>query len=170
MSLEGVAIVGMAGRFPGAGSVAELWENVKAGRESISRFTWEELDARDPAALARDPAYVPARGILEGVELFDAGFFGYTPREVEVMDPQHRIFLEICWEALEDAGWDPARHPGAIGVFAGQALPTYLFNNLAADRAFVDKVCGEYQVGSYPVVLGNDKDYLATRVCYKLDL
>jgi acyl transferase domain-containing protein len=170
MTIEGVAIVGMSGRFPGAGTVAQLWENLLAGKESISRFTWEELEARDPAALARDPAYVRARGVLEHVESFDAGFFGFTPREVEVMDPQHRIFLEICWEALEDAGWDPARFPGAIGVYAGQALPTYLFANLAANRAFLDKVTGEYQVGSYPVVLGNDKDYLATRVCYKLDL
>ena len=170
MTIEGIAIVGMSGRFPGAPTVGELWENVKAGRESISHFSWEELEARDPAALARDPSYVRARGILSGVEDFDAGFFGLTPRETEVMDPQHRVFLEICWEALEDAGWDPARHPGAIGVFAGQALPTYLFANLVTNRAFLDKVAGEYQVGSYPVVLGNDKDYLATRVCYKLDL
>lgn len=169
-NIEGIAIVGMSGRFPGASTVSQLWTNVKAGLESIQHFTWEELEARDPAALSRDPAYVRARGLLENVESFDAGFFGFTPRDVEVMDPQHRVFLEICWEALEDAGWDPARYPGAVGVFAGQALPTYFYANLVTGRAFLDKIAGEYQVGSYPTVLGNDKDYLATRVSYRLDL
>ncbi len=169
-SLSGIAIIGMSGRFPGASSVQQLWENLKAGRESISHFTREELEARDPAALRGDSAYVRARGVLDGVDLFDASYFGISPREAELIDPQHRLFLECCVEALEDGSCDPARARGPIGVWAGQSLPTYMLANLADGRGFLDKVTGEYQVGSYPVVLGNDKDYLATRVSYKLDL
>lgn len=168
--LPGVAIVGMAGRFPGAAGIDQLWENLVGGVESISRFSLAELEARDAGPRRGDVPYVAARGIVDGVELFDAGFFGVNPKEAELMDPQHRIFLECCWEALEDAGHDPARARGSIGVFAGQSLNTYLLANLCRDRAFIDQLTGEYQVGSYPVVLGNDKDYLATRVSYKLDL
>lgn len=166
--LEGVAIIGMSGRFPGAASVQELWANLLAGVESISRFTAEEIEARDPST--SHPAYVRARGIVRDVDLFDANFFGISPREAELMDPQHRVFMECAWEALEDAGHDPARFGGPIGVYAGQSLNTYLLANLAASRAFLDKITGEYQVGSYATVLGNDKDYLATRVCYRFDL
>lgn len=169
-SMDGIAIIGMSGRFPGAGGVDALWDNLIAGKDCISHFAPGEVEARDRASLRGDPTYVRARGVLEGVDLWDAGFFGVTPREAELIDPQHRLFLECCWEALEDAGHDPERYPGAIGVYAGQSLPTYLLANLARDRAFLDQITGEYQVGSYPVVLGNDKDYLATRVCYKLNL
>lgn len=168
--MSGIAIVGMSGRFPGAKSVKELWDLVREGRESIRQFSWDEIDAKDPAALARDPTYVRARGTLDGVTEFDAPFFGVTPREAELMDPQHRVFLELCWEVLEDAGWDPARYPGSIGVFAGQSLATYFLANLASEAGLLDRITGEYQVGSYPSVLGNDKDYLATRASYKLDL
>ncbi|HEY2031690.1 MAG TPA: type I polyketide synthase [Myxococcales bacterium] len=168
--MSGIAIVGMSGRFPGAKSVKELWDLVREGRESIRQFSWDEIDARDPAVLSRDPSYVRARGVLDGVADFDAPFFGVTPREAELMDPQHRVFLELCWEVLEDAGWDPARYPGSIGIFAGQSLPTYFLANLASEAGVLDRITGEYQVGSYPSVLGNDKDYLATRASYKLDL
>jgi amino acid adenylation domain-containing protein len=167
---QGIAIVGWSGRFPGARSVDQLWANLLAGRETIHHFTAEELEARDPAALRHDPAYVRARGLLDDVELWDAAYFGYIPKEAELIDPQQRFFLECCSDALEDAGHDPARERGSIGVWAGQSLPTYLLANLAKDRSLLDRIAGEYQVGSYPVILGNDKDYLATRVAYKLDL
>ncbi|HLE84965.1 MAG TPA: amino acid adenylation domain-containing protein, partial [Thermoanaerobaculia bacterium] len=122
-----VAIVGLAGRFPGAADPDALWRNLTAGVESITFFRDEELLAAglDPALLA-DPDYVKAKGILGGVDLFDAEFFGLNPREVELMDPQHRLFLECCWEALERAGYDPERYGGAIGVYGGQSMNTYL--------------------------------------------
>lgn len=151
---RGIAIIGMSGRFPGARTVAEFWENLLAGRETITRF-----DA-DPAR----PAYVPARGVLDRPEWFDAGFFGITPREAEVIDPQQRVFLEEAWTALEDAGIDPARPPGPIGVFAGMSNNTYWANNIATRPDLIENV------GWLNAMMGNEKDYLATRVAYKFDL
>ncbi len=165
---DAIAIVGMAGRFPGARDVREFWRNLIAGTESVTFFGDQELEAND--GRADDASYVGARAMLDGVECFDATFFGFTPREAELMDPQHRVFLETAWTALEDAGHDPARFPGAIGVYAGQSLNTYLLANLCRDRAAIDQLTGGYQVDGYQTVLGNDKDYLATRVSYKLDL
>ena len=103
---EGIAIIGMAGRFPGAESVEELWANLVAGHESVSFFNDEELAAAgfDGAELRRRGQYVPARGILKHADCFDAAFFGVNPKEAEVMDPQHRVFLEACWQALERPG------------------------------------------------------------------
>ena len=170
LEAEGLAIIGMAGRFPGADDVESFWQNLLGGVESIQSFAESELDPGIPVAQLRDPSYVRARGILEDVDLFDAVFFGISPREAELMDPQHRIFLECCWQALEDAGYPPESFPGPIGVYAGQSLNTYLLANLARDRSFLEELTAAYQVGAYPVVLGNDKDYLATRVCYKLGL
>jgi len=124
---EAVAIIGMSGRFPGAGNLAEFWENLRAGRETISRFAPEEMEpasARE-AALMRNPAYVPARGVLEGADTFDAAFFGILPNEAEVMDPQHRVFLECAWHALEDAGYDPGSPGRSVGVFAGMSNNSY---------------------------------------------
>ncbi len=171
-ALDGIAIIGMAGRFPGAGDVETFWKNIVAGVESISRFTDDELECARAIAtsLRNDPNYIKARPILDGVDLFAASFFGITPKEAEMMDPQHRIFLECAWNALEDAGYDPERYAGAIGVYGGQSLNTYLLANLCADRDFITDLVGQYQVGGYNVVLGNDKDYLATRVSYKLNL
>jgi acyl transferase domain-containing protein len=104
------------------------------------------------------------------VERFDAPFFSMYAREAELTDPQHRLFLEICWEALEDAGYDPARYPGAIGVFAGSSPNTYFLNNVCADRRTIEEFTSNYQVGCYPMLLGSGQDFLATRVSYKLDL
>ncbi|MFT4115711.1 aminotransferase class III-fold pyridoxal phosphate-dependent enzyme [Bradyrhizobium sp.] len=162
---DGIAIVGMAGRFPGARSPAELWRNLLEGRETISSFRADELDPADADELAArsDPAYVAARGIIEDVDKFDAGFFGITPREAEVLDPQQRIFLEAAWEALEDAGYDPRSFAGPIGVYAGASNNTY-FKNLI-ERKDVTEL-----VGWLTTMMGNEKDYLATRVAYKLDL
>jgi amino acid adenylation domain-containing protein len=160
-----IAIVGMSGRFPGAPDVARLWQNLRQGAESIVPLTDAELAAAgvDPALLA-DPAYVKAAAALDGVDLFDAPFFGFTPREAETLDPQHRLFLECAWEALETAGYDPGRVPGAVGVYAGVGLPGYLLNHLQANRAFLDTV------GGYQAFIGNDKDFVPTRVSYKLGL
>src|SRR5216117_2219793 len=107
----------MAGRFPGASSVEEFWENLRNGVESVARFSDEELltSGIDPALIA-DPNYVKARPILRDVEHFDAGLFGYTPREAESLDPQQRLFLECAWEALEIAAYDPQRYSGLVGV------------------------------------------------------
>jgi acyl transferase domain-containing protein/acyl carrier protein len=161
---EPIAVVGMAGRFPGACNLAEYWENLRAGRETITRFTAEELIAagEDPE-LVHDPAYVKAASIIDGIDLFDAGLFGYSPREAEVMDPQHRVFLECAWEALEHAGYDTETYGGAVGVFAGSNLSTYLLQ-LYADPDV------KASVNLLQAILGNDKDSLTTTVSYKLNL
>jgi len=160
-----VAVVGLAGRFPGAGSVPELWEKLRTGTELITFFSREELAAagEDPALLDR-PEYVRAKARLADVDQFDAAFFGFSPREAEILDPQQRLFLEAAWEALEDAGYDPQRAGGRVGVFAGQSVNTYLLFQLAANPRVMNAV------GFFQAVLGNDKDYLATRTSYKLGL
>jgi acyl transferase domain-containing protein len=165
-SLNGVAIVGMAGRFPGARNVREFWQNLVAGRESISFFEPGELEPapNEPAGIRNAPHYVRARGVLEGAETFDAAFFGINPREAELMDPQHRVFLETAWEAFEDAGYDPLAYTGPVGVFAGMANNTYFPAVIAPRRT------GENPAAALQTMLGNEKDYLATRTSYKLNL
>ena len=159
-----IAVVGMAGRFPGAHGVDALWANLRAGVESIRRFTDEELIAAGvPEPLLTDPAYVPARGALAEVDLFDAAFFGLTPREAQVTDPQQRLFLEVAWEALEDAGYDAARVPGRVGVYAGAGQNTYYLNLLS--RPDVTAAAGDMAVRT-----GNEKDYLASRPAFKMGL
>ena len=168
---EGVAIIGLAGRFPGARDVRELWQNLCAGTESIAHFTDEELLASglDPAAIA-DPHYVRDRGTLADADKFDAPFFGFTPRDAELTDPQHRVFLECAWHALEDAALDPARFRGSIGVFAGSSLNTYFLDNIGSQPGALAEFVPQFQIGSYPLVTGTDKDYLATKLSYRLDL
>jgi acyl transferase domain-containing protein len=144
----------MSCRFPGAGTVEQFWRNLCEGVESIARVGDEPGRA----------GYVGARGVLDGIERFDANFFGLTPREAEITDPQHRVFLECAWEALESAACDPRRVRGRVGVYAGCGMNTYLLANLAAVQALAETV------GPLPIVIGSDKDYLATRVSYKLDL
>ena len=163
---DGIAIIGMAGRFPGAESVEEFWSNLVAGRETISFFTDEELaeSGFDVASLKQRGQYVPARGVLNDADCFDAAFFGIHPKEAEVMDPQQRIFLEACWEALERAGYAPSQIRGAIGVFAGSTFNTYFLNVLHQHPDLIELV------GSEQVMFGNEKDYLTTRVAYKLGL
>ncbi|HXA85933.1 MAG TPA: aminotransferase class III-fold pyridoxal phosphate-dependent enzyme [Candidatus Dormibacteraeota bacterium] len=165
-SLNGVAIIGMAGHFPGAQNVREFWQNLVAGKETISFFEPGELEPapNEPAGIRNDPHYIRARGVLEGAETFDAAFFGINPREAELMDPQHRVFLETAWEAFEDAGYDPLAYTGPVGVFAGMANNTYFPSVIAPRRA------GESPAASLQTMLGNEKDYLATRTSYKLNL
>ncbi|HEY4048056.1 MAG TPA: beta-ketoacyl synthase N-terminal-like domain-containing protein, partial [Acidobacteriaceae bacterium] len=169
-SSEAVAVIGMTGRFPGASSVEEFWRNLVAGVESITFFDRSDLETRDDASGAGSSGYIAARPILEKAEEFDAAFFGIYPKEAEQMDPQHRIFLECAWEVLERAGYDPGHTRESVGVFAGCSMNTYFMQNLVADRRYLEEFTGAYQVGSYVTMLGNDKDFLATRVSYKLNL
>ena len=172
MSQDGIAIIGMSGRFPGAADVDTFWSNIRNGVESVTHFDPSALDLPLESLANEDPnaRYVCAKGMLEDVDMFDARFFGYLPREAELMDPQHRMFLEICWEAMERAGHDPSRYPGAVGVYAGCYMDTYLMWNLCSDPAFLARFVESIQVGSLQTELGNDKDYLATRVAFKMGL
>jgi acyl transferase domain-containing protein/acyl carrier protein len=160
-----IAIIGMAGRFPGAANVDEFWRNLKSGVESISFFSDEELLAAgvDPAVF-NAPNYVKAGGALEGIDLFDASFFGFTPREAEIMDPQQRLFLECAWEALESAGYDPEQYGGSIGVYAGAGMNGYLIESLVANPELMASVT------PFQVMILAEKDFLTTRVSYKMNL
>src|SRR3989442_2822973 len=128
---EGVAVIGMAGRFPRAKNLEEFWHNLRDGTESVSFFKDEELRGSplDGPPLKNKPNFVKARAILEGADLFDAAFFGVNSNEAEIMDPQHRLFLECAWEALESAGINPDTYGGLIGLFAGSSMKTYLLYN-----------------------------------------
>jgi acyl transferase domain-containing protein len=162
-----IAIVGMAGRFPGARDTAELWRNLRDGVDAVRRLSDRELAALGvPAALRADPRYVPMTAQMPGIDRFDAAFFGLSDAEAEVLDPQHRIWLELAWGALESSGYDPEAEAGrrSIGVFAGASLSTYLLFNLAAGlspRAGTDPL---------EILTGNSGDSLATRISYKLNL
>ncbi len=160
-----VAIVGMAGRFPGASDLDAFWNNVKDGVESLTPFSDAELDAAGvtPAQRAH-PNHVRRGTVLEGADLFDAAFFGLSPREAQIVDPQQRIFLECAWEALEHAGYAPGAIERAVGVYGGATMNTYLISQILRDPALAAAV------GGYQLMLGNDKDFLCTRVSYKLDL
>lgn len=161
---DSIAIVGMAGRFPGANSIGELWRNLCEGRESISFFNDDELDPSVDRALARQATYVKARGMMQDADGFDASLFGISPREAQMTDPQQRIFLETCWEALEDAGCNPRAWRGAIGVYGGTGFNTYLMSHLNKHPGLVEAY-GEHQTA-----IVNAPDYATTRASYKLDL
>ncbi|MAU17386.1 MAG: type I polyketide synthase [Muricauda sp.] len=159
-----VAIIGMAGRFPGADTIDELWEVLKQGKETTSFFTEDELDKCVPESLRKDPLYVGARGIIPSAKQFDARFFGISPKLADAMDPQQRLFLEISWELLEQTGYLPKHYDGTIGVYAGAGGNTYYYNNVLCNRDLLDQV-GEFQANTV-----NDKDYIATRTAYHLNL
>ncbi|WP_326782954.1 beta-ketoacyl synthase N-terminal-like domain-containing protein [Streptomyces sp. NBC_00151] len=159
-----IAVVGMAGRFPGASSVPELWELLRLGREAVRRFSAEEMAAAgvSPADVGA-PTRVPYGADLAGADRFDADFFGVTPRDARLMDPQHRVLLTCAWEAAEDAGL--VTGGGAnVAVYAAGSLSTYLLFHVLRSAEHADGAL------TYPVLLGNDKDFLATRVAYKLGL
>jgi phthiocerol/phenolphthiocerol synthesis type-I polyketide synthase E len=168
LPVEGIAIVGLAGRFPGAPNLDAFWKNLRDGVESISHFSDDELEAT--RELRDAPGYVRSRAIIPDVDQFDADFFGFQPREAQYTDPQHRLLLETAWEALENAGCDPAQFAGLIGVFAGCSQNTYLLHNLASNPSFLADYLASQQMGAHPALLGNDKDFLATRISYKLNL
>ncbi|MDZ8110303.1 MAG: SDR family NAD(P)-dependent oxidoreductase [Nostoc sp. DedQUE12a] len=160
-----IAIIGITGRFPGANNVEKFWENLRDGVESISRFTDEELLAAGvEATVLNDANYVKVGSIIDGIELFDAAFFGYTPREAEITDPQHRMFLESAWEALESAGYDSESYKGKIGVYAGVTNSNYLFTNLVSNKELIESI------DALNIFIGNEKDNLSTQTSYKLNL
>ena len=159
-----VAVVGFAGRFPGATGVEALWQNLCAGLETITNFADGDIDPAVPASLRTDPAYVKARGIVDGWDRFDAAFFGISPKEASMMDPQQRLLLETAWEALERAGHVPATFPGEIGIFAGQYFDFYYDRILSTRRELVEAF------GDLNTAIGNDKDFIATRVAHRLGL
>ncbi len=160
-----VAVVGMAARLPGAPDLDRFWANLAAGVESITHYGREELLAAGNDLEEIDhPEYVPARGALTGTDLFDAGYFGYSPREAELIDPQQRVFLECAHQALEDAAIDAGRFPGRIGVLAGCGMSAYFLRNILPHAELIDAV------GAHQVIVNNDKDYLTSRVAYKLGL
>ncbi|WP_367868588.1 amino acid adenylation domain-containing protein [Pedobacter sp. WC2423] len=157
-----VAIIGMAGKFPGADTIEELWEVLRHGKETITFF--KDLDSSIPDELRNDPQYVKARGILNGADLFDPAFFGINPKLAELMDPQQRIFLEISRDVLEKSGHLPAVYDGLIGVFAGSGNNSYFQHNVAGNTDLIN------QVGSFQVMTVNEKDYISSRTAYELDL
>ena len=163
-TVESIAVIGLTGRFPGANNVEEFWTNLKAGAESISRFSDDELKAAgvDPA-IAKIPGFVNAGSILTDVDMFDAPFFGFSPRDAETTDPQQRLFLECAWETLENAGYCADTYPGSIAVFGGSDQSTYLYQIYANPERLATLDVG--MIG-----IGNDKDYLTTLVSYKLNL
>jgi acyl transferase domain-containing protein/thioesterase domain-containing protein/acyl carrier protein len=161
-----IAIVGMAGRFPGAPNVDELWRRVRDGEDCLTDLAEADLLAEGvPAERLASSDYVRRNGVLPDVEMFDPGFFGIGPRDAAIMDPQQRHFLECAWDALETSGHVPERFAGSIGVFAGCGMNTYMLNNLLTNPQLVD------QVGLFLLRhTANDKDFLATTLSYKLDL
>jgi acyl transferase domain-containing protein/NAD(P)-dependent dehydrogenase (short-subunit alcohol dehydrogenase family) len=164
-TLDGIAIVGMAGRFPGARSVAAFWDNLLAGVESISFFSREELAAAGvPAKALAHPGYVGASAVLADFDRFDAGFFGFTPREAALLDPQARLFMECAWEALEHAGYAPDAFDGLIGLYGGVGAGRYFMRNVLPAAAQLDGA------GAYQAMIANDKDFVPPWVSYKLNL
>ena len=159
-----IAIIGMVGRFPGAQNIEEFWQNLQNGKESITFFTDEELKSSGiDLTILNNSNYVKARSTLKDIELFDASFFGFNPREAEVMDPQQRIFLECAWQALECSGYDSKQYEGSIGVYGGTGFNNYLVN-LYSNQSIKNSI------DTQQLFFANDKDFLTTRVSYKLEL
>ena len=166
-----IAVIGMAGRFPGADSVTEFWENLCRGEESVVTLSEEELTAAGVSAKTlADPAYVRRAAPLNGIDEFDAEYFGMNPYTARMMDPQQRLFLQTAWHALEDSGYDPIEYEGAIGVFASSTASGYLFDNLMSHRDSKKLVGEGITVEMFNLILLNDKDYLATRTSHELNL
>ncbi|CAF2949130.1 unnamed protein product [Rotaria sp. Silwood2] len=164
-TVKEVAIIGMAGRFPGAENIEEFWENLKSSKESITFYTKEELAAAGiDKTLLDDPNYVRAQGKLSDIKGFNANFFGYTDMEAQIMDPQHRLFITCALEALENAGYNPQEYKGNIGIYAGSGTPVYWMEHASATAA-TDDLASRFQL-----MLNNANDFLTTRVAYKFNL
>ena len=163
-----VAIIGMSGRFPGAENINKFWQNLQDGVESISFLTDEELAASGVSQdLLKNPNYVKAAAELEGIDLFDASFFGYTPKEAEMLDPQIRIFMECAWEALETAGYNPKGYKGSVGVYASKAESLYFLRNIYPSHYDLQDAA---IAGNLKLFASHWNDFLPTRVSYKLNL
>jgi acyl transferase domain-containing protein/acyl-CoA synthetase (AMP-forming)/AMP-acid ligase II/acyl carrier protein len=171
-----IAIIGMSCRFPGANNLDQFWENLCNRVESISFFSDQEIiDSGVDQALVNHPNYVKASPILDDIENFDADFWGYSPKEAQLLDPQQRLFMECAWTSLEDAGYDPLTYQGDISLYGGAATNTYLLNNIYPHRHQLDQqddlqVMNLSSMGGFQVTTANDKDYLTTRTSYKLNL
>jgi len=170
-----IAVIGIACRFPGAHGPEAFWRVLEEGVETLTFFTpADAIAAGVPTERAHDPAQVNVAPVLDDVEGCDLDFWKYAKREAELMDPQQRVFLETAWEAFEDAGYVPGAALGKVGVYASAATNTYLQNNVYANRAWVEDNGGDVltvnSVPGFNVMVANDKDYLPTRVSYKLDL
>ncbi len=160
-----IAVIGINGRFPQARNTNELWRNLLERVEAISFFTDEELIAAGiDSALLEQPNYIKARAVIEDYDLIDAAFFGLNPREAEIIDPQHRLFMECAWEALELAGYNPDAYDGSIGVYCGASSNTYLLFNLLSNREAIASV------GAFQTAISSALDFIATRVSYKFNL
>ena len=160
-----IAIIAVAGRFTGANDIESFWQNLRDGVESISWLTDEELiNSGVSLDLLSNPNYIKASAVLSDIELFDANFFAYSAKEAEIIDPQQRLFLELAWEAIEKSGYDPQTYNGLIGIYGGVGMSRYLLNNLIPHHQLLEAID--------PIQLGisNDKDFLPTRVAYKLNL
>lgn len=169
---EKIAVIGMACRYPGANNVQEYWNNLINGKETIKHFSDKELSQYEVnyEELKNNPGFVPARGILDDIDKFDAGFFGYTPKHAELIDPQHRIWLETTWHALENAGCNPYTYPGAIGVYAGGYVNTYLLNNVLRDKRKYENFIRLRTTESFQIMTSNDISYLPTKTAYQFNL
>jgi len=162
---EYIAIIGMTGRFPGAKSTDQFWKNLRDGVESITFFTPDDLTNSDlDQALQNNPRYVGADGIIDDMDMFDAEFFNIPPREAELMDPQHRLFLECAWELMEKAGYDSESYAGRVAVYGSANLSTYLMRNVLTNPKLRETT------SSFQTMITNDKDFIATRVSYKMNL
>ncbi|NES04121.1 MAG: SDR family NAD(P)-dependent oxidoreductase [Okeania sp. SIO2F4] len=160
-----IAIIGMSGRFPGARNLDEFWDNLKNGVESISLLSDKQLTKSGIASeTLNNPNYVKVSARVADIDMFDANFFNYSPREAEEIDPQQRLFLECAWEAIESSGYNPENYDGSIGVYTGAGLPAYLMYNLGSEDFIL------LDGRSFAQMVANDKDYLATRTAYKLNL
>lgn len=156
---DAIAIIGRNGRFPGAKTVEELWENLKNGVESVSIFSKDDLEEH----LKNDVKAVIADALLEDIDMFDAEFFDYSAREAQVMDPQHRLFLECAWEIMEQAGYVSEEYAGKIAVYGGSNLSSYMIRNLYSNPGLVE------ELGSFKTMIANSQDFVATKVSYKMN-
>ncbi|MGH8127507.1 MAG: type I polyketide synthase, partial [Gammaproteobacteria bacterium] len=161
---SGIAVVGMAVRTPGAADLESFWQMLIEGRDCISHFADADIDPLVPDALRQHPHFVAARGVLDDAECFDAELFGLSANQARLMDPQQRVFLELCWHALEHAGLDPLRSDDSIGVYAGSANNTWLQTLRQSMPELIERN------GEFAAMLANEKDYIASRVAHKLNL
>jgi acyl transferase domain-containing protein/acyl carrier protein len=162
---EHIAIIGMTGRFPGAKNTEKFWQNLRDGVESITFFTADQLaESNLDKNLLSNTRYVGADGVIDDMDMFDAEFFSIPPREAELLDPQHRLFLECAWELMEQAGYDSESYPGRVAVYGSANLSTYLIRNVMSNPDTRETA------SSFQTMLANDKDFVATRVSYKMNL
>ena len=161
---DSIAIIGMSARMPGSPDLNAFWTLLRDGKEAIVQFSKEEMlaEGADPDVVNHENC-VAAKGYLSDIDLFDASFFGISPREAELIDPQHRVMLECAWEAMEEAGYDPAQYPGRVAIFTSAGMNTYLAFNILTNPGLME------QVGGFQLSIYNDKDFVPTRIAYSMN-